>query len=253
MRPIYFSALMFTALLTSVIQGATSEIRVLSPPLVDAALEDLASAYTKETGITVTLKSDVMGKIMNDIQTDTPAADVILLPVNLMDSLEKDGGVKPGTRAALGRVEIALAVRAGAPHPDISTVGKLRAVLLSARAVLYTQPGPPRNSMEAGIIDLLLKRPEFVGVHAVPIANGSGVTALARGDGDMAMQVIPEILPHKEIESAGSLPAELGAHIDTATAVSVRSANPADALVFIRYITRPEATAVWKTKGVDRF
>jgi ABC-type molybdate transport system substrate-binding protein len=96
-RHVYFSALMFTALLTSVIQGATTEIRVLSPPLVEAALEDLASAYTKETGTTVTLKSDVMGRIMNTIQTDTPAADVILLPVNLMDSLEKDGGVKPGT------------------------------------------------------------------------------------------------------------------------------------------------------------
>jgi molybdate transport system substrate-binding protein len=216
-------------------------------------LEDLASAYTKETGITVTLKSDVMGKIMNDIQTDTPAADVIVLPVNLMDSLEKDGGVKPGTRVALARVEIALAVRAGAPRPDISTVGKLRAVLLRAGAVLYTQPGPPRYSMEAGIIDLLLKRPEFVGVHAVPIANGSGVTALVRGDGDMAMQVVPEILPHKEIESAGPLPAELGAHIDTATAVSGRSGNPAEALAFIRYITRPEATTIWKTTGVDRF
>ena len=253
MRHVYFSALMFTALLTSMIQGATAEIRVLSPPLVEAALEDLASAYTKETGTTVTLKSDVMGRIMNTIQTDTPAADVILLPVNLMDSLEKDGGVKPGTRVALARVEIGLAVRAGAPHPDISTVGKLRAVLLGARAVLHTQPGPPRNSMEAGIIDVLLKRPEFVGVHAVPVANGSGVTALARGDGDMAMQVIPAILTGKGIESAGPLPAELGAHIDTATAVSARSAYPADALAFIRYITRPEATAVWKAKGVDRF
>jgi len=250
MRSVYLATLLAISLVPT---AQAAEIQILSPPLVEAGLQDLATAYTKETGIKVTLKSDVMGKIMNDIQTGAPVADVILLPIDLMGFLDKDGGAKTGTRMPLGRVEIALAVRAGAPHPDISTVGKLRAVLLSAKSVMYTQPGPPRNSMEAGIIDRLLKRPEFAGVHGVPIANGSGVTALARGDGDMAMQVIPEILPHQEIELVGPLPAELGAHIDTAAAVSTRSTDPEDALAFIRYILRPEAAAVWKVKGLDRF
>ena len=252
MRPALYAALLVVSLVRT---AQAAELQVLTPPLIYAGLSKLATAYTRQTGITVTVKSDVMGKIVGDIKTGVPAADVIALPTDLMDVLDKDGGIKAGSKTSLGRVEIALAVRAGAPHPNITTVEKLRAALQSAKAVIYSQPGPPRNSMEASIIDSLLKRPEFAQVHAsmVPMANGSGVAALARGEGDMAMQVIPEILSVKEIELVGPLPPELGAHIDTATAISARSADAEDALAFIRYITSAEATSIWKAEGVSRF
>jgi ABC-type molybdate transport system substrate-binding protein len=116
----------------------------------------------------------------------------------------------------------------------------------------YTQPGPPRNSMEAGIIDKILHRPDFAGVHTMTVTTGSGVSALAKGDSDLALQVIPEITAMPGIEVAGPLPPELGAHIDTEIAVSARSANSANAEAFIRYITRPEVAATWKQFGLDR-
>jgi molybdate transport system substrate-binding protein len=215
-------------------------------------MKDLAAAYTRQTGTVVTVRSMVMGKIMDDIQTGTPAADVVLLPPDLMDALSNKSGVKPGTRVAAGRSEIALAVRTGAPHPDISTVEKLRAVLLSARTVAYTQPGPPRNSMEAGIIDRMLHRPDFAGVHTMTVTTGSGVSALAKGDSDLALQVVSAIIATPGIELVGRLPPELGAHIDTDIAVSARSADSANAAAFIGYITRPAAAEVWKKFGLDR-
>jgi molybdate transport system substrate-binding protein len=107
--------------------------------------------------------------------------------------------------------------------------------------------------MEAGIIDAILKRPDFAGVHATSPAIGEGGEALAHGEGDMALQLIPEILNQRNIELVGPLPSELGAHMDGAAAVSARATDAKDALAFIRYITRPEATAVWKAKGLDRF
>jgi len=58
---------------------------------------------------------------------------------------------------------------------------------------------------------------------------------------------------YKEIELVGPLPREPAAWIDTSTAVSARSANPRASLSFIRYITRPEASAIWKAKGLERF
>src|SRR6185312_13412946 len=151
------------------------------------------------------------------------------------------------------RVEIGLAVPAGAPHPDISTVAQLSSALRSAKMVVYSKPGPPRNSVEAGIIDTILKQPEFTGVHSTPVETGSGIMALVHGEGDMAMQVIPEITPHKEVELVGPLPAKLGAHSDTAIAISARSGDAPDARAFIRYIMGPHAKAVWKVKGLDRF
>jgi ABC-type molybdate transport system substrate-binding protein len=69
----------------------------------------------------------------------------------------------------------------------------------------------------------------------------------------MALQLVCEIYPYKEISLVAPLPPELNAHIDNAAAVMARAADPKDALAFIRFITRPKATAVWKAKGLDRY
>ncbi len=254
MRSICFAVLL-AAFITPPTKSSPGEILVLSPGFVyNAGLLDLAAAYTKETGIKVTVKLENMGKIVNDINAVTPAPDVVVLPMeplDLMGTLALDRGVKEGTFKPLGRVEIGLAVKAGAPHPDVSTVEKLAAALRGAKAVMYSNPAS--GSMEGGIIDRLLKQPQFSGVHGVISSKGEGGQALARGEGDMALQLVCEIYPHPEISDVGPLPSELNAHIDGAVAVSARSADPAAAEAFIRYITRPEATATWKAKGLDRF
>jgi molybdate transport system substrate-binding protein len=234
-------------------QVNAAEIRVISPGVVyNAGLLDLAAAYTKETGTHVTVTSSGMGRIVNDIKAVTPAPDVVMLPFELMSTLSLDGGVRPGTFTPLGRSEMGLAVPAGARHPDISTVDKLAAALRSAKAVMRSNPAG--GSMVARVIEQnVIKRPEFAGVNSPVSTRGEGGQALARGEGDMALQAICEILPYKEIELVGPLPRELGAWIDMSTAVSARSTNPDASLAFIRYITRPEAHVVWKAKGLNRF
>jgi molybdate transport system substrate-binding protein len=99
----------------------------------------------------------------------------------------------------------------------------------------------------------VIKRPEFAGVNSPVSTRGEGGQALVRGEGDMALQAICEILPYKEIELVGPLPRELGAWIDMSAAVSARSTQLEQSNAFIRYITRPEAVSVWKAKGLDRF
>ena len=76
-----------------------------------------------------------MGTIVNAVKTANPPADVIMLPFELMSTLAIDGGVTSGTFTPLGRSEMGLAVRAGAPHPDISTIDKLVAVLRGAKSI----------------------------------------------------------------------------------------------------------------------
>ena len=234
-------------------QGSAAEIRVISPGVVyNAGLLDLAAAYTKETGTKVAVTSSGMGRIVSDITTVAPPPDVVMLPFELMSTLSLDGGIRPGTFTPLGRSEMGLAVRAGARHPDISTVEKLAAALRGAKAVMRSNPAG--GSMVARVIEQnVIKRPEFTGVNSPVSTRGEGGQALARGEGDMALQAICEILPYKEIELVGPLPRELAAWIDMSTAVSARSASPDAALAFVRYITRPEATVTWKAKGLERF
>jgi molybdate transport system substrate-binding protein len=225
----------------------------MSPGVVyNAGLLDLAVAYTKETGKKVAVTSVGMGRIVNAVQTADPPADVIMLPFELMSTLSLDGGVAPGTFMPLGRSEMGLAVRAGAPHPDISTVEKLAAVLRSAKMVMRSNTRG--GSMVARVIeDKVIKRPEFAGVNSPMSTRGEGGQALARGEGDMALQAICEIYPHKEIELVGPLPRELGAWIDMSTAVSARATHRDDGLAFIKYLLRPESNTVWKAKGLERF
>jgi molybdate transport system substrate-binding protein len=255
-RAAYVVALLAVSLQVTIpvhAQQNAVEIRVISPGVVyNAGLLDLATSYMKETGTKVTVTSSGMGRIVNDIKTLAPPPDVIMLPFELMSTLSLDGGVAPGTFTPLGRSEMGLAVPAGKPHPDISTVDKLAAVLRGAKAVMRSNPAG--GSMVARVIEQnVIKRPEFAGVNSPVSTKGEGGQALARGEGDMALQAICEILPYKEIELVAALPRELAAWIDMSTGVSARSTSVEASTAFIRYITRPEANAIWKAKGLNRF
>jgi molybdate transport system substrate-binding protein len=218
----------------------------------NAGILDLAAAYTKETGKKVVVTSVGMGTIVKAIQTANPPADVITLPFELMTTLSLDGGVVPGSFAPLGRSEMGLAVPAGAPHPDISSVEKLVAVLRNAKAVMRSNPAG--GSMVAKVIeDKVIKRPEFVGVNSPVSTQGEGGQALIRGEGDLAIQAICEILPYKQLELVGPLPRDLAAWIDMSMAVSARAEHREDALAFSKYLLRPESNIVWKAKGLERF
>jgi molybdate transport system substrate-binding protein len=229
----------------------TADIRMITPGVVfSSGLPDLAAAFTKETGKTVGITTVGMGTIVEEIGKRTPPPDVIALPFQLMNTLALEGGVLAGTMEPLGRHRMGLAVRAGAPKPDISTVEKFAAAIKGAKAVMRSNPAS--RTMVATLIDDVLKRPEFAGVNAPPSTKGEGGQALARGEGDMAIQTISQILPYKEIELVGPLPKELGAWIDTMIAVSARATHPEDARAFIRYLLRPESNKVWKPKGMER-
>jgi molybdate transport system substrate-binding protein len=228
-----------------------AQIRILTPGVVFmSGLPDIAAAFTKETGKTVGIVTVGMGTIVDEMKKRTPAPDVIILPFQLMTSLALEGGVD-GQFTPLGRNRMGLAVLAGAPKPDISTPEKFAAALKSAKAVMRSNPAS--RTMVATIIDDMLKRPEFAGVNAPPSTKGEGGQALAAGQGDMAIQTISQILPYKEIELVGPVPAEYGLWIDTCIAVSKRATNAADARALIQYLMRPESDKVWKPRGLERF
>ncbi|MDB5741522.1 MAG: transporter substrate-binding protein, partial [Alphaproteobacteria bacterium] len=189
--------------------------------------------------------------IVNDIKKGTPVADVIALPFAFMDGMEAESTIIGGSRANLGRVYIGLAVKKGAAHPDISTPKKLGAALRAGGTILYSNPAS--GSMVARIInDMLYRYPELKGVHWKIAVGHEGGEGLIKGEGDMALQLVCEIVNHPELELVGKLPVSLGGYIDTAVAVSARSAQADAAKAFVTYITRPEHKALWMTRGLER-
>ena len=249
MRVLYLAAILGLVLMPAT---QAAELQVLTPPVVyNAGLKELAEDFTRQSGIQVKLIVGELLKIPERVHTQS--TDVFFLEPELLASLSPDDMSKALAPARLGRVNIGLAVKAGAPHPDISTTPKLIAALKSAKVgVSYSNPDPARGSMVAKMVDAMLKRPEFAGVHGVISSKGNGVSGLMNGEGDMALQLESEILPHNEVELVGSLPDELKAYIDISVAVSSKAADPASARAFIAFVTRPQAYMVWRAKGLDR-
>ena len=250
MRSIWLAA----AIAASFVPAAqAAEVTVLVPPVVAAAgMRDLASAYGKDTGQTLTLKMTAMDKMLQEAREGAPAADIVALPSDLMDQLEHDNGILPGSRKKIGRVEIALAVPAGAPHPDISTPEKFAAVLNGAKGVAYSNPAG--GTMMAWIIQSMMLRPEFKNVHVVLIDRGNGISALAAGNSgaDMALQLADEIDGNPKVSSVGPVPPLFGAHIDCDIAVLTRASNPKAAAEAIDYLLRPSSDDIWKSKHLAR-
>jgi len=234
-----------------------AEIRVISPGVVsNSGLTEVAAAFEKKTGVKVTIQVDGMGTIMNDIRSKDPAADVVMLPMDLMGTMVQSGAVSDFT--PLGRAEIGLFKKPDAPRPDITSTPKLIAVMKGASGVLYSDP--ISGSMQAGMSDRLLKRPDFAGIHGVPV-KGDAEPALKRGEGDaqaLGLGLIHD--PHNPANTetgnpylVGELPAELGMHMDMATGISTRAMDKKNAAAFIVFAVSPQMRDVWKAKGIARY
>ena len=229
--------------------AGAAELKILTPPVVEhAGLRELVEEFQQKTGTKVTMTVGEMLKIPGRVKTET--TDLFFLESDLMGQLAPTD--MTGAAAELGRVHIGLAVKAGSPHPDISTLPKFIAVLKTAKGVTYSNPDPVRGSMVAKMAHAMMQRPDFAGVHGVISSKGNGVSGLVNGEGDMALQLISEILPVKEVELVGKLPDELKAHMDISVAVSSKAVDTAEAKAFIAFVMRPEAYKIWNAKGLDR-
>ena len=138
-------------------------------------------------------------------------------------------------------------VTTGGVHPDISTHAKFVAFVKKTGVLAYANPAV--GSLTGGMVEEMLKRPEFSGVEPRPIKGMIG-DAIARGDAEYGGGAITEELMAKGAEVVGPFPDELGLHVDMSAAVLKVSAAPGDAEAFLRYVTRPQSAAVWKAGGV---
>ena len=231
-----------TGLVTILLVTHAGAVEVVSPAVTIPALTD----FVKEFGGPVNVRTT---ELLNVQKTSEAApTDLAFSTPSLMDAMKAD--LAPGSVVKIGRVNVVLAVRAGSPHPDISTVPKLIAALKSARNVVHSDLDPARGSLAARLIDQLLKRPDFAGVHHSISQHVNGVGGLMAGEGDMALQFESEVLPFKELEVVGPVPAELNAYADLVVGRMANGPDPAGAQKFVAFITRPDAAKLWRSHGL---
>jgi molybdate transport system substrate-binding protein len=245
-------ALAAAALAAAPAAAQTREVIVGTPGFTDiGGLNIITKAFEAETGIKVTVKNGGMDDVKK-MATDG-SADAVFLPADEMDQVK--GDIKSGSRKRVGRSYQGLAVMKGAKVPDISTKEKFIAVLKSANRVMHSRcngaPGGPGCTKTSYMLSSLFDLPEMAGVKHAPSPYGEGGDALARGEGDMAVQNISQILKWDNLVVVGPIPEEYGRYLDAVAAVPSKAAHQDLGQQFIQYATQPGTFAIWYSRGVD--
>jgi len=174
--------------------------------------------------------------------------DLAILTDEAIDTLIRAGKVVAGSRVDLGRSAIGIAVRAGAPKPDIGSAQALKAALLAARSISYSKTGIsgvyfPTVLERLGIADA-------VKIVIPPPGTPVG-EVVARGDAELGVQQISELLPVAGIAIVGPLPVELQKLTVFSAGLFVGAREPEAAKALVTMLTAPVARALYERRGME--
>ena len=239
----------FIALLTAtaafVLAPATqaAEIKVLSTNAVKTVLEDLAPKFEKATEHKLAITFDTAAKLKVAIENGAAVDVAILTDVGIHDLVRAS---KIGTRTPLARSGAGVAIKKGAPKPDISTTEAFKKTLLVAKSIAYVEQGATGIYLKGlfeklGIADQIKGKIKFV---------KSAAEAVANGEAEIGFTQISEILPYAGAEVAGPLPADIQLYTNWSTGRGV-GPNALAGETFIKFMLTPDSKAVFKAKGLE--
>jgi molybdate transport system substrate-binding protein len=226
---------------------AATSIDVLSTLALRGVLLEIADEFRALTGLsfTATYKSTNMAlKLIAERVT----ADMTILTREAIDRLVRDGILMDGSTADLAQSAVGIAVRAGAPKPDISTVAALRRTLLEAKSIAFTRLGASGIHF-AQVIERLgiadeVRRKAHIGDSYV-----GEVTA--RGEAEIAVQQISELMPVAGIDIVGPLPDEVQKISVFAAGIFYAARNPGGAGRLIAHLADPRLATLLIRKGLE--
>ena len=170
-----------------------------------------------------------------------------------VDGLASKGKLVPGSRANLARVGIGVVVKEGAPKPDIGSLAAFKQALLAAKSVAYIDPAAGGSSgiYVAGLLDKLGIAAE-VKPKAKLIPGGAVAEHVARGEAELGIHQISEILPVKGVTLVGPLPADIQNYTVYAAALGAQAKESDAAKALLKALSGPAAAEVLKSKGMEQ-
>ena len=225
-----------------------AEVVVFSTPTLKASLDEIAPRFEQATGHRLVLRYESVAALKRRIEANEPFDVALLLPATI-DDLVAQGRLSAASVTAIARSAIGLAVRAGAPRPDVSTVEAVRATLSRASSYAYGA-----DSASGAYFVKLLERLAIADVASKlkAIPGSKVMQAVASGEAEMTVITVPNILAEPGTMLAGTLPEALQNYtLFTAAASSAApAAGPGQAL--IGFLAAPETTAEFSRHGLER-
>lgn len=238
--------------------AGAAEIKVMSAGAMRSVLQQVAPAFEKSTGNKLAIEYGTAAKVEAKVAGDEEI-DVAILTKPRADKLVSAGRLIGGTLTTLARVPIGLAVKKGAPHPDISSLDAVKQALLNAKSIAYADPatGATSGTFLAKALEKLGLAAELKPkLHLVSAAPGQGSPrvgeVVARGEAEIGLQPISELMEVEGIEVVGPLPAELQTpDLVYAAAATATSDQPLRAKALIDFLAAPAVAPIYKAKGME--
>jgi molybdate transport system substrate-binding protein len=218
-----------------------ADITVLCSQGLRAVVEELAPQFEARTGNHLVVTYDTSAVLKSQIEAGKPF-DVVVLTPPLMTALVQQGRVAGRSATMLARTGIGLAVKKGAPRPDISSPEALKHTLTSAGSVAYSASGESGRMFSSALQKLGIT--DAVTAKAKAVANGRAGDVVARGDADLAVQSMPELMSVSGVDVVGPFPADLQSYAVLAGGISTAATDKARAEAFLTFFEQPFATAV---------
>ena len=231
-----------------------AELKVLSGLPMKAVMEDLGPKFERATGHKLALTFATVGGVVKSVQ-EGETADVVILRQTI-DSFVKDGKAAADNVTVIARSGIGVAVRKGAPKPDISSPEALKRTLLAAKSITYGNPadGGASGIDLAKVFDRLGIANEMKPKTVFPPSPGGGLAVgglVAKGEAEIGMHQIQDLIQVAGIDIVGPLPGDLQATIVFAAAVMADARDAEVSKRLVDFLRTPEAAAVIKAKGME--
>ena len=224
----------------------TPELKIYGSRVTKVIVGELAPQIEKETGFKPVVDADVAQASKRSVESGEPF-DIAVLVDFQIDDLIKQGRLVADSRMDLMKSGIGVAVKRGAPKPDISTVEAFKQTLLKAKSITYLKEGASTIHLrkvfdQLGVTEALLPK-------TVQTMTESVSELVAGGQAELGLIVTPNILSVPGAELVGELPAEINKYVMFTAAISAQSPNKEAARKLLEFLKTPAATSVIKAKG----
>jgi molybdate transport system substrate-binding protein len=245
MPHLLFTSMLFALAIGLAPAARAAELKVLAGGSMTGPMKELTAKFEQATGHKLTIEYAGTPELIRQAASGAPF-DAGFVPIEVMKSAE--ARAKFTEPVPIARVGYGVAVKTGAPKPDISTAGKFKDAMLAAQSyTLYPESASGAFVMKTfeklGIADQM--KPKLK-----PQANPAGiVSAVANGDAQYGI-FVTHVLSAPGLEPPVPFPAELNSELVFVGAVAAESKQPDAAKAFLDYLKTPEAAAVFRAKGV---
>ena len=240
-----------TGAATHVTMVAAAEIVVLSPNTVKSVLTDIAVAFQQETGHSVRFTFGSTGAVEKRARAGE-ATDIVIATYEAMEQMASQRLVLQDARSVIARVGVGVGIREGTPKPDISSTDSFKETLLSAMSITYSNPaGGGASAIHVSRVIERLGISQAIKEEAVVGGLLNVCERVAKGEVELCLTQISEILPVKGVTLLGPLPPEIQNVTKLVAGISTRSSAVEAAKEFLTFLVRPSSRARLAEGGLE--